>query len=178
MQDRELVARVLSGKREAYSALVTRHQDSIYRLMRGMGLDHDTSVDLVQDAFVKAYERLSECRNPAQFRAWVFRIARNLCLDFLKNVRRMTIPMSELSNVEQLAQSSDREAELNITLQHALDELPLALREAFLLKHDAGYTYDEIAEMTDATPSAVKMRVHRATEALRTFLSERGVNAA
>ena len=48
----------------------------------------------------------------------------------------------------------------------------------FLLKHDAGYTYDEVAELTDASPSAVKMRVHRARESLREFLIRQGVSAA
>jgi RNA polymerase sigma-70 factor, ECF subfamily len=174
--DDQLIARVLRGERDSFGALVTRHQDAIYRHMRGMGLDHDTSVDLVQDSFVKAYQRLSECRNPSQFRAWVFRIARNLCLDYLKNVRRMTVPLSEVST--DVAQPEQSDTELTITLQNALDTLPLQLREAFLLKHDAGYTYDEIAEMTDASASAVKMRVHRAGESLRAFLSARGVNAA
>ena len=53
-----------------------------------------------------------------------------------------------------------------------------ALREAFLLKHDAGYTYEEIAGITEASPSAVKMRVHRARESLRAFLAREGVVGA
>jgi hypothetical protein len=62
-----------------------------------------------------------------------------------------------------------------LTLRAALDRLPNALRQAFLLKHDAGYTYEEVAEITESSPSAVKMRVHRAREALRAFLIEQGV---
>jgi RNA polymerase sigma-70 factor, ECF subfamily len=69
-------------------------------------------------------------------------------------------------------------SELELTMRAALDRLPAPMREAFLLKHDAGYTYDEVAEMTDATPSAVKMRVHRARETLRDFLTQQGVTAA
>jgi RNA polymerase sigma-70 factor (ECF subfamily) len=68
--------------------------------------------------------------------------------------------------------------ELNGILRAALDTLPIAMREAFLLKHDAGYTYEEVAELTNATPSAVKMRVHRACDALRAFLDLQGVRAA
>jgi hypothetical protein len=67
------------------------------------------------------------------------------------------------------------EDEMTLTLRTALERLPQALREAFLLKHDAGYTYEEVAEITEATPSAVKMRVHRAREALRAFLIAEGV---
>jgi RNA polymerase sigma factor (sigma-70 family) len=178
MTDAELVGRVLSGERDAYSALVSRHQQALYRHARGMGLDHDTSLDLVQDAFVKAYMRIRECRDPAHYRAWVFRIVRNLCLDHIKNVRSRTLPLSELADTNAIASDDAADPELTATLQRAIATLPVLLREAFLLKHDAGYTYDEIAEMTDATPSAVKMRVHRAAESLRAFLSARGVCAA
>ena len=176
--DEDLVTQVLRGDRDAYAELVNRHQARIYRHLRGMGLDHDTSLDLVQDAFVKAYTRLHECHDAPHFRAWVFRIGRNLCLDHLRSVRRLSIPMSSVEGIERVA---DRRAEVDDverTLREALMRLPAALREAFLLKHDAGYTYDEIAELTNASPSAVKMRVHRARESLRTFLIEQGVNAA
>ena len=175
--DDDLIARVLHGRCECYGELVRRHQDTIYRHMRGMGLDHDTSLDLVQDAFIKGYARLSECRERQYFRAWLFRIGRNLCLDYLKNVRRLTVPLSTIPDSAHPAQENGDD-EMQHTLRKALGSLPVALREAFLLKHDAGYTYEEVAELTEASPSAVKMRVHRAREALRDYLAERGVYAA
>jgi RNA polymerase sigma-70 factor (ECF subfamily) len=178
MNDAMLVQRVLHGQREDYGELVRRHQDLLYRHARGMGLDHDTSVDLVQDTFVKAYTRLDECRDPAHFRAWIARIARNLCLDYLKNVRRSTIPLSAVPAADAIPANETRDVELNGTLEQALQTLPLALREAFLLKHDAEYTYEEVAELTHASVSAVKMRVHRAREALRTYLAHQGIHAA
>ena len=176
--DAALVGRVLAGEREAYAILVRAHQDAIYRHMRGMGLDHDTALDMVQDAFVRAYDRLAECRDRVRFRAWLYRIARNLCFDHLKNVRRLTVPMSMVADAERFENAAPDTSELDLTMRSALDRLPTALREAFLLKHDAGYTYDEIAEMTQATPSAVKMRVHRARETLREFLTDQGIHAA
>lgn len=176
--DASLVARVVGGERNAYCDLVRRHQDVIYRHMRGMGLDHDAALDLTQDAFVRAYERLDECRDTVNYRAWLFRIARNLCLDYLKNVRRLSLPMSTIDDAASIGGGSRDTSELDFTMRTALDRLPAALREAFLLKHDVGYTYDEVAEMTQATPSAVKMRVHRARETLREFLMEQGIHAA
>lgn len=178
MDDAQLVRRVLAGHRDDFAELVRRHQDGLYRHARGMGLDHDTSIDLVQDALVKAFTRLSECRDPQYFRAWVYRIVRNLCLDFLKDVRRQTIPLSALPEAAQLPHEGAADPELSGTLEQALSSLPLALREAFLLKHDAEYTYEEVAELTDASVSAVKMRVHRAREALRTYLQRQGIQAA
>jgi len=175
--DADLVARVLNGDDTAYAALVLRHQDVIYRHARGMGLDHDTSLDLVQDAFVKAYDRLANCRDGGSYRAWLFRICRNLCLDELRNVRRLAVPMSMIENAEDMEDPRLTEDEMTLTLRTALDRLPQALRQAFLLKHDAGYTYEEVADITESSPSAVKMRVHRAREALRSFLTTQGVVA-
>lgn len=176
--DGALVREVIGGRRNAYAELVDRHQQLLYRHARGMGLDHDTAVDLVQDAFVKAYTNLRDCRDAEHFRAWVFRIVRNLCLDYLKNVRRASVPLSALPEAHAIPNAGERDVELGRTLAEALERLPLALREAFLLKHDAGYTYDEIAAITNASPSAVKMRVHRARETLQHFLTENGVIAA
>src|SRR5689334_22378953 len=101
--DEHLVMRVLGGDASAYADLVYRHQDAIYRHARGLGLDHDTSLDVVQDAFVKAFDRLDDCRDGANYRAWLFRICRNLCFDELRNVRRrLSIPMSELEYPENI----------------------------------------------------------------------------
>jgi RNA polymerase sigma factor (sigma-70 family) len=83
--------------------------------------------------------------------------------------------MSTIENARDIEDPHVAEDDLTMTLQTALARLPDALREAFLLKHDAGYTYDEVAEITEASPSAVKMRVHRAREALRAFLRGEGV---
>lgn len=176
--DTQLVARVLDGDTDAYAGLVQRHQDAIYRHARGLGLDHDASVDVVQDALVKAYDHLSDCRDGANYRAWLFRICRNLCFDELRNVRRrLTTPMSQLEFPEQIADPGPMPDETTMTLRAALDQVPPAMRDAFLLKHDAGYTYEEIAVMTAASPSAVKMRVHRAREVLRAFLVKQGFRA-
>ncbi len=176
--DATLVRRVLAGHRDDYSELVRRHQDGLYRHARGMGLDHDAGIDIVQDALVKAYTRIGECRDPQHFRAWVYRILRNLCLDHIKNVRQKTVPLSAVPDASQIPADDAADLELSGTLQRALATLPLPLREAFLLKHDAEYTYEEIAELTNASVSAVKMRVHRAREALRAYLTLKGVQAA
>ena len=172
--DAQVVVRVLSGDHEAYAFLMHRHQDAIYRHARGMGLDHDTSLDLVQEAFVRAFDRLEDCRDGANYRSWLFRICRNLCLDELRSVRRHSVPMSAMDDASDFEDPRPASGDLALTLRAALERLPRALREAFLLKHDAGYTYEEIAEITEASASAVKMRVHRARESLRSFLRKEG----
>jgi len=159
------VQRVRGGDRESYAHLVRRHQDTLYRHARGMGLDHDNALDLVQDTLVKGLTHIDECTDGARFRAWLARIGRNLCLDYLKNVRRATVPLSHAPQAENVGRASPVDDAL--TLYEVLNALPDSMREVFLLKHDAGYSYEEIAEITGAGVSAVKMRVHRARETLR-----------
>jgi RNA polymerase sigma-70 factor (ECF subfamily) len=113
---------------------------------------------------------LNECRDPACFKAWIYRICRNLCLDHIKNVRRRMVSLDALSGSELASHPVVRPGQAPVW--EAFECLPLALREAFLLKHDAGYTYDEVARIVGASPSAVKMRVHRARAVLREWLVE------
>lgn len=171
--DAALVLRALNGGHEAFGELVTRHQQGLYRQARGLGLDHDTAVDLVQDAFVRAWDRLADCRDPAAFRAWASRILRNLCLDHFKNRRQQTVPLSALPESAEFPDPrSEGDPDMRLAVGEALETVPVLLREAFLLKHDAGYSYDEIAVIVDATPGAVKMRVHRAREYLCAVLED------
>lgn len=171
-EDARLVARVLAGNDRAYERLVRRHQGALFRHARGMGMDRDTAEDMVQEALVKAYTGLAGCRDAAAFRAWVFRILRNCCLDHFKNIRRLDVPLEDASPDGADGFGSAPSTELGHELEDALGRLSPMLREAFLLKHEAGYSYDEMAEIAETSPSAVKMRVHRAREELRDLLGE------
>ncbi len=154
---------------DRFADLVRRHQNPLYRYGRGLGLDHDTALDLVQDAFIRAYERLDQCRDADRVRSWLFRIFRNAMLDWAKNVRRTE---TSLLDVEEPADEEDfgeRHA-LREALGAALAGLPPILREAFLLRHELGHSYEEIAEIAGTSLSAAKMRVARARDALREAL--------
>jgi RNA polymerase sigma-70 factor (ECF subfamily) len=168
ISDAVLVARVLNGERDAFEMLVRRHQAFLFRRARWMGLDADTAADMVQDALIKAYENLSICRQPDRFGFWVGKILRNLCLDFLKSAARRTVPLSPfLAANHGNPELEEQRSTLRNRLMEALALLPQEQREAFLMKHGEGLSYDEMAELTNASVSAMKMRVHRATELLR-----------
>ena len=178
--DAEVVARVLEGHRDEYRVLIQRYQEQFHRFAFGMVDDPDAATDLVQDSFVKAYTNLDACRNPAQFQSWAYQILRNRCRDYLKNIRRShqsledspTLVSSRGEPAEDLERSQLRE-----DLREALATLPGAHREAFLLKHLDGYTYQEISEQLGASLSAVKMRVHRSREMLQEYLEENVTNS-
>lgn len=173
--DAALIERILRGERQAYALLVNRYQDSLYRHALGMVGDRDVAADLLQDAFVKAYTRLDGC-DPERFAAWLFRILRNGCKDWLKNRRRRNVPLDE--EMAAAADGDDPETgyaatELFDVVQEALLTLPAAQREAFLLKHVEGLSYEEMAERVGVGVSALKMRVMRAREALQALLHDR-----
>lgn len=171
--DVDVVSRVLEGHRDEYRILIQRYQERLHRFAFGMVDDPDAATDLVQDSFVKAYSNLEACKNPERFESWVYQILRNRCRDYLKNIRRMHEPLDESPDlvsplgkpVEELERS-----ELRRRLRDALATLPGAHREAFLLKHLEGRTYQEISEELGASVSAVKMRVHRSREMLQEHL--------
>lgn len=164
--DAELVAGSLAGDHDAFGALVRRYQNPLYRYGLASGLDGDTAMDLVQETFVKAYERLAQCRDAERVRPWLFRIFRNAMLDWRRDVRRGEVPLLEVAEPAGEGDPAERQA-LRETVGDALASLPAILREAFLLRHHFGHSYEEIAELAGITLSAAKMRVARARDALR-----------
>jgi RNA polymerase sigma-70 factor (ECF subfamily) len=154
---------------DGFAALVHRYQNPLYRYGRGLGLDHDTAVDLVQEAFIKAWERREQCRDADRVQAWLFRIFRNAMLDWARNVRRTEVSILDVEEPAGEGDFAERHA-LREALGAALADLPPILREAFLLRHELGHSYEEIAEIAATSLSAAKMRVARAREALRTAL--------
>lgn len=170
----ELVARIRAGNPDAYAVLVERYQQQLYRYARGMGLDPDTASDMVQESFIRAYGNLSRFREDSRFSTWIHRILRNRCLDHLKSPRRNTIPLdATLPGASEEDPGADLErASLREALNDALSRLSDAHREAFLLKDFEGRSYRAMSEITGASISAMKMRVHRAREELRDLLSD------
>jgi RNA polymerase sigma factor (sigma-70 family) len=155
--------------REAFPDLVRRHQNALYRYGRGLGLDHDNALDIVQETFVKAFARLDQCREADKVQSWLFRIFRNTMLDWAKNVRRGEASLLDCDEPGYGEDFGERHA-LRVAIGDALALLPPILREAFLLRHEVGHSYEEIAEVAGISLSAAKMRVTRAREALREAL--------
>ncbi|HEX2080194.1 MAG TPA: sigma-70 family RNA polymerase sigma factor [Longimicrobium sp.] len=174
--DADDVRRVLRGDAAWYEVLVRRYQEPLYRHAYGMLGDPDAAADLVQDSLVKAYTRLDTC-DPDRFAAWLFRILRNRCKDYLKSRRRRDVPL--VDDGPHAAPLSDdpvvtlERTELGKVVADALARIPEPQREAFLLKHVEGRSYEEMAELLDAGISALKMRVMRAREALQELLKDR-----
>jgi RNA polymerase sigma-70 factor (ECF subfamily) len=171
--DQAVIDRVLGGDRDSFGILIQRYSDALYRHAYGMTGSADVAEDILQVSFIKAFHHLGEVRG--RFDAWVFRIVANGCKDWLKNIRRTHLSYEEddqPSSLETPDEELDR-GELRRDLDHALAALPDSLREAFVMKHVEGRSYEEMAVLLDTTVGALKMRVHRAREALQKLLEER-----
>jgi RNA polymerase sigma-70 factor (ECF subfamily) len=171
--DQEVITRILSGDRDAYAMLIGRYSDPLYRHALGMTGSPDVAEDILQTSFIKAYHHLGEVRG--RFDAWLFRIVANGCKDWLKNIRRTHLSYEEDDQPSGFA-SPDEEldrTELRDDLDAALGQLAPSLREAFIMKHVEGRSYEEMADLLGTTVGALKMRVHRAREALQALLEEK-----
>jgi RNA polymerase sigma-70 factor (ECF subfamily) len=176
--DGALVTRALEGDQAAFGVLVERHQDALFRYALGMLGDSDTAADMVQDTLVRAFTRLDSCRDPERLDAWLFQILRNRCRDHLKGPwwRRATPldsqPLLPAGGADPLS-GLEQEQSLR-QVRRALQALPEAQREAFLLKHLHDLSYEEMSQRLDCGVSALKMRVMRAREALLALLGDEG----
>lgn len=171
--DQAIIDRVLAGNRDAFGILVNRYSDPLYRHAVGMTGSPDDAADILQNSFIKAFQHLGEVRG--RFDAWLFRIVANGCKDWLKNIRRTHLSYEEddqPSGYETPEEELDR-GELRGDLDRALAALPASLREAFVMKHVEGRSYEDMAVLLETTVGALKMRVHRAREALQRLLEER-----
>ena len=170
--DGALVAAAIAGNLDAFAALSRRHRDRCTRFAVRMVGSLDDADDVLQSAFMRAYRALPSCRDPERFGSWLYQIVANECRTFAtrraRRERRFVRELEFDGAVAPLAESRDALDDI----QYALDKLEPEQREAFLLKHVEDLSYDEMAEITGAGISALKMRVKRACERLRELLEE------
>ncbi|HEV8509263.1 MAG TPA: RNA polymerase sigma factor [Gemmatimonadales bacterium] len=171
--DGEIVRAVLAGDRERYAQLVERYRDRYARYAARMLGSIDAAEDAVQDAFVRAYDQLAQCKDPDKFVGWFFLILRNRCFAEQRQ-RRSLAPLEAAEDVVSADRTDDgtETAERRRALQLALMELTADQREVFVLKHVEGLTYGEIAERLSTSIPSLKMRMHRAYDKLREQLRE------
>jgi RNA polymerase sigma-70 factor (ECF subfamily) len=165
---------VLAGDTERYGELVRRYRDRYARYAARMLGSADAAEDAVQDAFVRAYDQLAQCREPDNFVGWFFLILRNRC--FAERRRSRDVAPLEAAGAVAATELPDGAVEMTErrqALQRALLELTPEQREVFVLKHVEGLSYGEIAERLSTSVPSLKMRMHRAYDRLREQLRDR-----
>jgi RNA polymerase sigma-70 factor, ECF subfamily len=177
MSDEEVVARVLTGETALFEIIMRRHNQRLYRASRAILRDDAQAEDVVQAAYVRAYEHLPQFAGRASFGAWLIRIAVNEGLSRLRNRKHYDEPAGEGDHMDRFASSTPdpEQAASTSEIRHLLENLTEALpdgnRAVFVLRDVEGMSTAETSDALGISEESVKTRLHRARAALRKGLS-------
>ena len=185
--DGDLVARSIAGREESFEELVRRYQRAIASYVYRMVGDYEASLDLTQEVFIKVYNSLARYRSEFKFSTWIYKIAHNAAIDYLRrySTRHQEEALtSETDGVEYERpiangrltpeEESERE-ERRVQIERVVCQLPASYRELIVLRHSHDLSYDEIAEVTGMPLGTVKNRLFRAREMMRQQFVEKGI---
>ena len=186
--DEDLVARSIGGDPDSFNELIHRWERPIYALAyRQLGREEDAR-DVCQETFLRAYRALNGFRGQAKFSSWLYRIALNLCRDWMRRERRAPVvqppedmELMDLAAAREPSESiEDRVARNDLTraVERAMALLPEEQRTAIVLKEYQGLTFQEIADLLGCPLSTVKTRLYQGLTVLRRELARAGVSAA
>jgi RNA polymerase sigma-70 factor (ECF subfamily) len=175
--DEDLVARSIGGDPDSFNELIHRWERPIYALAyRQLGREEDAR-DVCQETFLRAYRALGGFRGQAKFSSWLYRIALNLCRDWMRRERRAPVvqapedvDLMELAAQREPSESiEDRVArrDLSRAVERAMARLPEEQRTAIILKEYQGLTFQEIADLIGCPLSTVKTRLYQGLTVLR-----------
>jgi len=176
LADDKLVDLAKSGRIEAYAELARRVQEKIYHTIFGMTRNHEDADDLIQETFMSAYKALGSFKQRSSFYTWVYRIAVNLTLNFLKRKGRekgregFEDNASVYDRIEYAAMSPEGDSlkkELKEMLEEAIESLPLAYKATFNLVVFQGMSHGRAAEVLGCSENTVSWRMHKARKTLQ-----------
>ena len=186
--DEELVARSMDGDVDSFNQLIKRWERPIYALAyRTLGREEDAR-DVCQETFLRAYRAINGFKGQAKFSSWLYRIALNLCRDWMRRQRRTpTVQAPEDVDLADLAaergpsesiETLVGRRQLGRAVAAAMATLPEEQRTAIVLKEYHGLTFQEIAEMQGVPLSTVKTRLYQGLSVVRRQLEKSGMSAA
>jgi RNA polymerase sigma-70 factor, ECF subfamily len=186
--DGAAIGAVLAGDRDAYGELVKRHSRMLFRLAYRMTGNQADADDVVQDAFLRAYQKLATFESRADFGTWIYRIAVHCALDRLakrraeeaRRVSEENDPEQDAVQVPDLSPSPERlamSAEVAALQEVAMRGLSPMERTAFVLRHMEDRSTEEIAVALNVTPNTAKQSVYRAVQKVRHRLTQLKVMA-
>ena len=187
MTEQELVRRAKDGDQLAFEQLVTDNEKRIYNLCRRMVGDQEDAAELTQEAFLNAWRGLPGFQAESAFSTWLYRLASNVCLDFLRREKRrksLSLPVVSLDQEEAVEleipdQRYAPEGELERleqrqAIRDGLARLSEEHRQVLVLRELSGLSYREIAQLLGVEEGTVKSRIARALGARRKVLVEEG----
>jgi RNA polymerase sigma-70 factor (ECF subfamily) len=174
-QDNELIDRYAAGDREAFNALVQKHQKPLYALVYRMVSNHEDAADLLQKTFVKAFTGLSGFERRSSFKTWLYQIAINLA----KNTYRDRAKVQQVSLDDVVIAKDPRTLDTLIHKEHhqmllqAVGSLPEKQRLTLMLRVQNGLKFEEIASIMECSLGTAKANYHHAVQKMKTMLKDK-----
>ena len=179
--ENEIIRSVLRGNVNDFEKLVTAYEKNVYSLALRMVGDPEDAADMTQETFIKAYRSLSSFRGDSKFSSWLYRIASNVCLDFLRS--RSRHPQVSLSTVDEddratfelpdMRQNPEEQLMKKLGMEavrRGLEQLPEQQRQILVLRELGGLSYAELAQTLGLEEGTVKSRIFRARKRLCALL--------
>lgn len=188
-EEQELVQRAKDGDEDAFAQLVTEHEKRIFNLCRRLTGNPEDGAELAQEAFLNAWRGLGRFQGESSFSTWLYRLASNACIDFLrKEKRRQNISMTvslddeegeggrqaELPDQRYAPEQCLEQAELRRAIARGLEQISVEHKQILIMREINGLSYAEIGDVLDLEEGTVKSRIARARLALRKVLEDEG----
>ena len=176
--DKELIRQFRDEKTRnyAFNLIVRKYQERVYWHIRKIVISHDDADDVIQNTFIKAFQGLQSFREDASLYTWLYRIATNESLSFLKKRKnRYALPLGNYQEYLEKNLESDAYAdgdEIQMKLQKAVIRLPEKQRLVFNMKYFDELKYEEISEILNTSIGALKASYHHAVKKIEQYLSE------
>ena len=171
----DAVHRAQAGELDAFESVYRTHVSAVLALCRRMTGDEREARDLVQDIFVRAWEKLAQFRGESSLATWLHRLGVNVILERLRATRRdalrFTDEVVDDVAISRASSAADR-VDARLDLDRALARLPAGARTVLVLHDLHGYSHDEIAQMTGIAPGTSRAQLWRARRALTRILHE------
>lgn len=179
MDEKQLLEKFnnLETRNFAFNQIVRAYQEKVYWHVRKMVYEHDDANDITQDVFVKVWKNLTKFNQNSSLYTWIYRIATNECLNFLKKKKRKFFGSggSEINDelINKLTASSQISGDdVQIKLQKAIATLPNKQRAIFNMKYFDDMQYNQISEVLGTSVGALKASYHHAVKKIQSFLNE------
>jgi RNA polymerase sigma-70 factor (ECF subfamily) len=185
--DREIISAIREGDTGAFRLLVEKYETRVYHHCLRIVGDREESTDLTQEVFLKVFRNIHKYEHAYAFYTWLYKITVNCCIDYLRNAKRKIkkVPLAQLDHWDQSDSGRDQEIpdetfcpesellnmELRGILNNAVSRLSENLRSTIILKEIEGFSYAEIAAISNCSIGTVKSRMHRAREELKVTLA-------
>ena len=178
-EDQELVSRYLAGHMGAFDELMTRHERAVFRLCFRFVKNREDAMDLTQEVFIKAFEKLTAFRGDARFKTWLYRVAVNHCLNHVKKNSREFVEVDEsIGSVKPSFHNKLLEKERRAIVRKLMVKLPPKQKAILELRMNDNMTYEEIAGILGRSVSTIKSSVFFALTKLKKMVQQQSAAGA